>query len=119
MDKKNIEKYRHMLLERRESLLQAYNKNKSLGTEAAGQASADMADMATNAYTKEFLYSLSNTEREILQAVENALERVEHGSYGECVECEEKIEKKRLQAVPWTRHCVSCQELVESGRLRT
>jgi DnaK suppressor protein len=120
MDKKSLEKYRKLLIEKRHSLLEAYSKNKSLGTEAGGEeTAADMVDMATNSYTKEFMYSLSNTDRILLQAVEDALVRIDDGSYGECVECEEKMAKKRLDAVPWARYCVGCQEMAESGRLQT
>jgi DnaK suppressor protein len=50
--------------------------------------------------------------------VENALARLEEGDFGACDECEEKMSKKRLDAIPWARYCVSCQELVESGRLK-
>ncbi len=119
MDKKSLEKYRKMLSEKRQSLLEAYSKNKNLGTEVGGEeAAADMVDMATNSYTKEFLYSLSNAERQILQSVEDALSRLDDGDFGECVECEDKMSKKRLDAIPWARYCVSCQELAESGRLK-
>ena len=119
MDKKSLEKYRTQLEEKRRNLLEAYSKNKTLGTEVGGEEpAADMVDMATNAYTKEFLYSLSNADRHMLQAVEDALERIAEGDFGECVECEEKMSKKRLDAIPWARYCVSCQEMAETGRLK-
>jgi DnaK suppressor protein len=119
MDKKSLEKYRNVLEEKRRLLLEAYTKNKSLGAEAGGdEKAADLVDMAANASNKEFLYSLSNTDRELLKAVENALLRLDDPDFGDCIECEEKMSKKRLNAIPWARYCVSCQELAESGRLR-
>jgi DnaK suppressor protein len=119
MDKKSREKYRSLLEEKRRFLLEAYSKNKSLGSEAGGsEKAADLVDMATNASTKEFLYSLSNNDRELLKSVEDALSRLDDPDFGECIECEEKMSKKRLNAIPWARYCVSCQELAESGRLR-
>jgi DnaK suppressor protein len=42
---------------------------------------------------------------------------VEDGSFGVCVACENEINQKRLEAVPWTRHCISCQEMQEQGLL--
>jgi len=118
MDKKSLEKYRSLLEEKRRILLEAYSKNKSLGSETGSdEKAADLVDMAANASTKEFLYSLSNTDREMLKAVEDALSRLDDPDFGECVECEEKMSKKRLNAIPWARYCVSCQELAESGRL--
>ena len=119
MDKKNRERYQGLLEEKRRYLLEAYSKNKNEGSEVgATDKAADMVDMAANASTKEFLYSLSNSDRDLLMAVEDALDRISDPGFGECVECEEKVSKKRLDAIPWARYCVSCQELVESGRLR-
>ena len=110
MDKKSLEKYRRLLLEKRKALLDAYSKNKLLGTEAGGEETpADMVDMATNAYTKEFLLTLSNTEREQLSKIDNALDRIEDCTYGTCQMCQKQINRKRLNAVPWARHCIQCQ----------
>ncbi|MFQ5766532.1 MAG: TraR/DksA family transcriptional regulator [Acidobacteriota bacterium] len=117
MDKKTRQKYKKLLEAKREELLQACEKHRSLGTEVHGAPAADMVDMATNASTKEFLYSLSNSDREILLIVEAALARIESGEYGECIECGEKMKKKRLNVIPWARFCLTCQELFESGRL--
>ena len=77
----------------------------------------DIADKAANSYTKEFLFSQSSNERTILQLVNEALDRLEKGSFGFCVACENEINQKRLEAVPWTRHCISCQEMQEQGLL--
>ena len=119
MDKKSLERYRKLLIDRRQVLQEASSKNRDMRSEAENETAADMADMAANAYTKEFLYSLSNSERENLDAIEGALARMDSKDYGECVECEEKLNKKRLDAIPWALYCVSCQELAESGRLRS
>jgi DnaK suppressor protein len=48
----------------------------------------------------------------LLREVSDALRRIEHDSYGVCLECEEAISPKRLDAVPWARYCVTCQELI-------
>ena len=101
MEKKRLEKYHKLLEQRRKRLLEAYNKNKKFGTEAAGENAADMGDMAANASAKEFLYSLSNADRELLFSVEEALQRIVDTEFGECVECEETVSAKRLEAIPW------------------
>ena len=100
MDKKSLERYEKLLITKREGLLDACDKNRDLRTEAASENNADMADQAANAYTKEFLYSMSNSERESLLGVEEALQRIKDREYGECIECEEKMSKSRLDAVP-------------------
>ena len=117
MSKKLLEAYKRRLLEKKKDVTEAYNKNKTYGRLTEDEGTQDLADKASSAYTKEFLYSLSNTDREVLQKVDTALQRIHKGAYGTCIECEEEIEKKRLEAVPWASHCVRCQEKVEKGLL--
>lgn len=115
MDKKTLEQYKKKLEEKRRELSEAYTKNRHYGRESDEGGTQDLADKASSSYTKEFLYSLSNTEKSILQEVEHAIARMDDGEYGTCMECGEKISKKRLDAVPWARYCVPCQERVEQG----
>jgi DnaK suppressor protein len=117
MDQKKLKAFRERLLLKKKDLIAAYNKNKSYGMEADGEATQDIADKAANSYTKEFLFSLSNTERELLQMLDDALVRIEGHRYGVCASCEEEMNLKRLEAVPWARLCISCQEKQESGQL--
>jgi len=115
MEKKILEQYRKKLVDKRRELTAAYTKNRHYGRESDEGGTQDLADKASSSYTKEFLYSLSNTERTILEQVERAIDRMDEGEYGTCMECAEKISKKRLDAVPWARFCVPCQERIEQG----
>jgi DnaK suppressor protein len=62
--------------------------------------------------------STRDLEREssLLRQVRAALDRINEGSYGVCLECEEEISQKRLNAVPWATLCIACQEQSDSGR---
>lgn len=117
MDKKKIQHYRGKLVEKQRELNEIFEKNKDYSMENLDDGIQDMADMASNAYTKEFLLSLSDSERSMLKDIQEALERIEDGSYGVCQECEEPINAKRLDAIPWARLCVPCQEKQEKGQL--
>jgi len=117
MDQKKAKAYRDRLVQKKQEILEAYHKNKSYGKEADGEATQDIADKAANSYTKEFLFSLSNTERDLLQQVDDAIVRIEARRYGVCAACEEEMNAKRLEAVPWAKLCLSCQEKQESGQL--
>jgi DnaK suppressor protein len=117
MDQKKTKAFRERLLLKKQQILEAYNKNKTYGKEADGEATQDIADKAANSYTKEFLFSLSNTERDILQQVDEAIARLDGRRFGTCASCEEAMNLKRLEAVPWARFCLSCQEKQESGQL--
>jgi DnaK suppressor protein len=117
MDQKKLKAFRERLLLKKQEILAAYRKNKSYGMEADGEATQDIADKAANSYTKEFLVSLSNTERELLQMLDEALVRIEGRRFGVCLSCEDEMNLKRMEAVPWARLCLSCQVKQESGQL--
>jgi DnaK suppressor protein len=102
---------------KKQEILETFTKNKSYGMEADGEPSQDIADKAANSYTKEFLFSLSNSERQLLQQVDEALSRIAERRYGVCISCEDVMNLKRLQAVPWASLCISCQEKQELGQL--
>ena len=117
MDKKTLDSFRKRLEERQRELRVAVSRTTQDGREADSESAQDVADRAANSYTKEFLFSQSNSERQTLQMVEGALNRIREGSFGECIACGEEINPKRLEAVPWTRHCIACQEKLEQGLL--
>ena len=117
MDKKRIELYKKRLLDRRQELQEIVSKSEQDGREADEEPAQDIADKATNSYTKEFLFKKSSDGRFILQLVQEALFRLEDGSYGACVACGGEMQQKRLDAVPWARHCIECQEKQEQGLL--
>src|ERR1019366_2398524 len=119
MDKKQVELYKKRLLERRLQLLDTVPRTEQDGREADEEAAQDIADKATNSYTKEFLFKKSNDDRFILQLVDEALDRLESGDYGTCVACGGDMQQKRLEAVPWARHCIGCQEKQEQGVLES
>ena len=117
MDQKKLKNFREKLIVKKQEILEAYNKNKTYGKEADEEGSQDIADKASNSYTKEFLFSLSNNERDMLQLVDEAIVRIDDRRFGMCVVCEDELDRKRLEAVPWAKRCISCQEKQEQGLL--
>jgi len=117
MDKKRLEYYRKKLEAAREELLKNIARTEREGRAADEEGNVDLADKASNAYTKEFLFGQTDHERVILQQVNEALARIRDNSYGLCANCQEEIQQKRLEAVPWTCFCISCQEKQEQGLL--
>jgi len=69
-----------------------------------------MADVATDNYDREFSLGLASNERKLLYELEDALKKIEEGTFGICEECKCSIAKTRLKAVPYARFCVKCQE---------
>lgn len=113
-----MERFKVLLLEKREELVNDVEEVRSRAAEDTEEEDKDYIDDAVSSYTKEFLYSLSDLERKQLVLVDRALEAIAEETYGTCEECGEEIEDKRLNAVPWAVHCLGCQELAERGLLR-
>lgn len=119
MDKLKIEHYRNLLEARRQSLRASVARSEEDGRAAQMTDSAqDIVDRASSSYQKEFLFARSNNDRQFLQMVEHALSNITEGIYGECENCGNEINERRLEAVPWARHCISCQEKQERGELQ-
>lgn len=87
------------------------------GRETATDDTQDVADQAVASYQKELLFSQGTNGHMQLRHIREALERLEDGTFGECVHCGETIGAKRLEALPWTPYCIGCQEKVENGEL--
>ena len=117
MDKKRLDYYKKKLQAKREELLRIIARTEEEGRIADEDTTVDLADKAANSYTKEFLFGQTNTDRNLLALVEEALKRIKDGKYGECANCGKEMQQKRLEAVPWAKHCIDCQEKQERGQL--
>ena len=117
MDKKKLEYFKKRLETRQVDLRRMVSRTEQDGRTVDEDSAQDIADRAASSYTKEFLFHQSNNDRQLLQMVDGALERLREGAFGECISCGKEINAKRLEAVPWTRHCIECQEKLEQGIL--
>jgi RNA polymerase-binding transcription factor len=118
MDAKRLDYFRDVLMRKQLSLTDMVQRTEGYGREKEPDIQ-DMADMAVESYTKEFMFGKSSGDRHVLQLIREALDRIENKSFGTCVNCENPIQPKRLEAVPWTRHCIECQALLERGLLES
>ena len=116
MDRQKLDYFKGMLVQKQVSLNDMVQRTEGHGREKE-PAIQDVADMAVEAYTKEFMFGRSSGDRRILLLISEALDRIKDKSYGHCVNCGDLIQPKRLEAVPWTRHCLHCQGLLEKGLL--
>jgi len=115
MDKKRLEYYKKKLVTRRDELLRTIARTQEEGRTADEDPTVDLADKAANSYTKEFLFGMTSTDRAILAMIDEALRRIQSNQYGVCANCQEEMQPKRLDAVPWAKHCITCQEKKEQG----
>ena len=117
-----LESYRDVLLNLRARLRgdldqmtdEALRRNQNETSGNLSNVPLHMADVGTENYDQEFTLGLIENEQGTLEQVNEALDRLNHGKYGRCVECNEPISKPRLQALPYTRHCIQCARELES-----
>jgi DnaK suppressor protein len=109
MRKAFLKKARETLEEMRAQLLRNVKQEVQEGREQTKDEGMDTYDIASDARDREITLILNDREREKLQAIDEALGRVDDGTYGICESCEGEIAEARLQALPFTRVCVSCQ----------
>ena len=106
--------YKENLLKKRAEIL-AERGGKSLSTPMDNNTrQGDMADQASGTNEVHIQLKLKQTDAKILQAIEEALERLDSGAYGLCRDCGEDIAAARLNAIPWTRVCIGCKEKQKS-----
>ena len=117
MDKKRLEYYKKKLLTRRDELVKTITRTEEEGRQADDDPTVDLADKAANSYTKEFLFGQTSMDRNMLNLIDEALKRIRNEEFGNCLSCQEEMQQKRLEAVPWAKHCINCQEKMEQGQL--
>lgn len=124
MNKREMAKYKKLLVEEK---IKLFNELKLLEKENLKQpqreATGDLsgytyhiADVATDNFNRELSLDLATTEQRFLLEIEEALKRIEEGTFGNCLECQKPISLRRLAAVPHTTLCIKCQTKKEEKR---
>ena len=111
----NTNPFRKKLVEQQEQIYSLYEHDLKVGQQASDEGTEEIVDRANNAYNREFMFALSDTERQILLEIDSALQRLDSGTFGACAHCSIEIAKARLRALPWAKYCIDCQEQVERG----
>ena len=102
--------YKDALLRKRADILSESSAKPLQPTTENNTRQGDLADQATGNNEVHIRLKLKQTDAKVLQAIEEALYRMEKGTYGECRDCGEAIAPARLNAIPWTRVCITCKE---------
>jgi len=104
------ENYREALVRKRAEILTTGGVRPLAATMENNSRQGDMADQADGNNEVHIQLKLKQTDAKILQAIEEALARLDKGTYGTCRDCGEPISPARLSAIPWTRVCITCKE---------
>lgn len=119
IDQRKIEKLKQFLLQKREEVIGGVMQIRASSQEMGQDGIQDMADEASNLYNQQILMSLNENQRKTLREVDEALDRIEEGTYGICDSCEKPIALKRLQIKPFAKYCVQCQDVIEKQMDKT
>jgi len=111
--------HREKLLQMKRDLIQKLNEKYNEAMGLGGDGTQDSADEAYNLYNKNLMLGRVETDALKLRLIEQALQRIDADTYGVCIECEEDIESKRLEYVPFARYCTDCKsELEKKGLIK-
>ncbi len=106
----NVQEYKDALLRKRTEILGTGGIKPLQASMENNTRQGDMADQASGNNEVHIQLKLKQTDAKILQAIEEALKRIDKGIYGVCRDCGEPIAEARLNAIPWTRVCIKCKE---------
>ena len=112
MTKIELKKYRNLLEAKQAELAQLVRNRDGIAIEK----SPDAFDEVQHAAERELAIRNLDRESNLLRNVRASLRRIEDGSFGVCLHCEEDISPKRLAAVPWTAFCIQCQEIADRSQ---
>lgn len=102
--------YRNMLEKKAEEVRRSMSAQKAAQVVSRLDYPSDEGDLSQQHHEEWIFLNRNTIDMKLLREIGDALERIEQGSYGICMDCEEPISVKRLEAVPWARYCVTCQE---------
>jgi RNA polymerase-binding protein DksA len=123
MNKQRLKQFKEALMRERAKFageIRAIAKDVSKNPrDASGDLSAytvHLADMSSDTYERELSANIASSEQEVLYQIDEALKRLEDGTYGTCQECSKPISLSRLKAVPYTSQCIACQRAQEQKK---
>ena len=111
-----LEEERSRLLEELEAMEEHTPEvEEQVGMDIGGGYDEDLADVASSTFEREKGLALETSVQQMLTQVEEALERIENGTYGVCQRCGDQIDHARLRVLPFATLCIRCKELEEKG----
>ena len=117
----NTDRYRDILMEERTRVTAAINnfhENNSGSLEDETEEETydnHLADSATATLSREIEYTLEENSEHVLRAINEALQRIDEGTFGTCGRCGKPIAEERLDAIPYANRCIDCKRLDERG----
>lgn len=110
MAQRDMTNYRDLLNEREQSLLDEMDKHQTEAREMTDQTTAEPMERMVNLEGRDTVLQHNDADFKELTEVRDALQRLDHGTFGTCIDCGKEIPAARLAAIPWTERCIDDQE---------
>lgn len=111
---KDFTQVKELLLKERQDLLREVNASYKTCRELGQDGVPDIGDMSSVTYSRDLLFNLSETQKQKIHDIDAALERIEKGDYGTCLECGDEIAPRRMEVRPFSRYCIECKTDIEN-----
>ncbi len=116
----NLEHYKNLLVAKEQELLARRSRSGTAEQESGDGGTGDVGDDSVRDEQKGLAFAADEADASVLDEVRLALGRITDGSYGRCLEDEQPIDEKRLEAIPWAKYCAKHQAKLETAAgLRT
>ena len=116
MDNGKLEHFKKLLLAELRRHARQVSEEQANAIEAADDGAKESADLALRDVISELSLQLGERESQMIADIDQALLRMKEGSYGRCVRCNERIDERRLEALPTARYDAACQTAIEAER---
>src|SRR5690348_5719310 len=112
--KTKFENYRKLLNKKADELRRSMSAQRVAQAVSRQDRLSEEGDLSQQSHEEWIFLNRNSLDMKLFREVQDALHRIDAGTYGVCHQCEEPISSKRLDAVPWARYCVACQEQIAS-----
>ena len=114
MDQQRLEHFRNLLLEQRRQATEDLHTERAAALEGDG-AVEDIGDESESDLERSTAFDLAGRESQLIEDIDEALQRIEDGTYGQCARCGKPIDEKRLEAMPTAKYDAECQAAIEAA----
>ncbi len=115
MDAQRLEHFRSLLLEQLRQQTERVRTDQAAAIEAADDGVKDSVDMSLQDVNQELMLRLGERDSQAVAEIDEALRRIDEGTYGQCERCGKPIDERRLEALPTARYDAACQAAISSG----
>ena len=118
MNAKKLKKFKDILTAEKEKTIDELTKGDETYNALKEDTHGDVVDIAFHSYETQFLLGLNQKEKEKIEMLDAALRRIEAGTFGKCIDCNEEITEERLTALPHSTRCLNCRTKFEEKQRR-